>query len=114
MIYLLRGDDTDFGGVQNVTIKIVTNNVTTGLSAHVELLGWTQDFATIPSSKELNVAIPHSATEGFALGGSYGKLWLTDSDGRVRTISRTLPFYVTNDISAAYAPDAEHEIEVQW
>lgn len=114
MIYVMKGDDTDFGGAQNVKVRIVTDNVTDGLSAHVELLGWSQDFASVPETGELNVSIPHAATSGFPLGGAYGRLWLTDQDGRVRTLSTRLPFFVTNDIAVAYSADAEHEIEVEW
>ena len=79
-----------------------------GCAAHFSLFGVQQDFHEIPADKTLYLVFPSSVTSKFPLGMANGNLWLTDSEGRIRTVSSSIHFLVTKNVEKAYGdPDGQ-------
>lgn len=111
-ITLYRGDDSNFEFNQKVTLVIKTELDLSGCSAHFSLFGVQQDFETIPSDKTLELVFSSADTAKFPLGMANGKMWLTDSEGRIRTVSDSIHFCITKDVEKAYGDSSEQTITV--
>lgn len=111
-IVLFRGDDTDFTGNQQINITINTDLDLTGCKATFRFLDFIQEFDDIPEDKKLNLVVPSSATKKFPLGPSDAELYLTDSNGKIRTIANRIHILVTQSVKEAYENDDQQAITV--
>jgi hypothetical protein len=104
MTYLIifRGDDTDFEGNQNIDITLSSEIDLSDKKAHFKFLDFIQDWDTIPDDKVLHLKIPNAQTSKFPVGAMDAKLWLEDSQGRVRMVDNRIHIVVTDRVDEAY------------
>ena len=104
MTYLIifRGDDTDFEGNQNIDITLSSEMDLSDKKAHFRFLDFTQDWDAIPEDKILHLKIPNAQTSKFPVGAMDAKLWLEDSQGRVRMVDNRIHIIVTDRVDEAY------------
>lgn len=111
-LILFRGDDTDFEGNQNIDITLSSEMDLSDKKAHFKFLDFTQDWETIPEDKILHLVIPNAQTSKFPLGAMDAKLWLEDSQGRVRMVDNRIHIVVTDRVEEAYNNDDPQAITV--
>lgn len=111
-LILFRGDDTDFEGNQNIDITLSAEIDLSDKKAHFKFLDFTQDWETIPEDKILHLVIPNTQTSKFPLGAMDAKLWLEDSQGRVRMVDNRIHIVVTDRVDEAYSNDDPQAITV--
>lgn len=96
--YLYKGDDTAFDGAN--VIQFVISSDTTDLS---RFSGFFQlgDFKQVANITDgtMRVEIGRSYTSKFLLGPMNGIFKLVDKLGRVKTVTNTIKFYITDDVS---------------
>lgn len=104
MTYLIifRGDDTDFEGNQNIDITLSSEMDLSDKKAHFKFLDFTQDWDAIPDDKILHLKISNAQTSKFPVGAMDAKLWLEDSQGRVRMVDNRIHIIVTDRVDEAY------------
>lgn len=104
MTYLIifRGDDTDFEGNQNIDITLSSELDLSDKKAHFKFLDFVQDWEAIPDDKVLHLKIPNAQTSKFPVGAMDAKLWLEDSQGRVRMVDNRIHIVVTDRVDEAY------------
>lgn len=111
-LILFRGDDTDFAGNQNIDITLSAEIDLSDKKAHFKFLDFTQDWETIPEDKILHLVIPNAQTSKFPLGAMDAKLWLEDSQGRIRMVDNRIHIVVTDRVEEAYSNDDPQAITV--
>lgn len=95
-IRLFKGDDTDFNDSLFLTIKLSTDLDLTGFIGEFRLHSYvvTADV----SNKEMAVHIPAKESAKFPVGNTKATLRITDTQNRVKTVSNSIPFYVTQEV----------------
>lgn len=97
-IKIFRGDDTDFNNSKFLKILLVTDIDLTGFKGIFNLLGFSYTGNVNATDKSLEIEIPASATSNFPIGPAQGVFRLEDTSNKLKTVSNTIPFYVTNQI----------------
>lgn len=97
-IKIFRGDDTDFNNSKFLKILLVTDIDLTGFKGIFNLLGFNYTGNVNATDKSLEIEIPASATSTFPIGHAQGVFRLEDTSNKLKTVSNTIPFYVTNHI----------------
>lgn len=95
-IRLFKGDDTDFNDSLFLTIKLNTDLDLTGFIGEFRIHSYvvTADV----SNKEMAVHIPAKESAKMPVGDTKATLRITDTQGRVKTVSNAIPFYVTQEV----------------
>lgn len=101
-IVIYQGDDTDFIGNPRVYLELETDLDLDGVTAKFEFLGVEKTFDVIPETKLLAVEFTKEETKTFPVGNAFASLKLTDSEGKVRTVSDDIKILVTDDVDIAY------------
>lgn len=101
-IVIYQGDDTDFIGNPRVYLELETDLDLDGVTAKFEFLGVEKTFDVIPETKLLAVEFTKEETKTFPVGNAFASLKLTDSEGRVRTVSSDIKIFVTDNVDIAY------------
>ena len=97
-IRIFRGDDTDFSGgcLLRFIISAAAGTDLTGMTASFSLAGL--EFAGRDiSSGSFTVDLTSKQSATLPYGHLFGTLRAIDTQGRTRTISNKIPFYVTNE-----------------
>lgn len=111
---IYRGDDTDFRGESEFTLRIKSAANLTGCTVEVELLGYRKAF---PASATGELVCPFvftaKETAAMPLGIHVATVRVYDAKGRVRTINNSIRVKVTNVISEAYGEDDPNEVTLK-
>ena len=92
---IFKGDDSGFEKNQRVNLKLDTNFDLGGCKAHFKFYDYVQDFDEIPADYMLPLVFPSSETSKFPLGMGYAKVWLTDPNGAIHSVSNYMRVKVT-------------------
>lgn len=93
ILYLIKGDDTDFANNIAMSVTLTTTDDLTGWSARFQVGNVIKDFSDI-TSKLLNIVITKSDTEMLNLGLNKGALKLFDTNGKSITVLQDIKFVV--------------------
>lgn len=107
-----KGDDTDFGGKNNLALKLKTQIDLTGCRVEFVFLGQRRTFAWRDGLDALPFVFTSAETATMPVGTHKAKVRVFDQEGRVRTVSEP-KIRVTDDILEAYAGSEEQEIDVE-
>lgn len=97
MIYIHKGDDTDFNDNSFLTFNIVTEKDLTGWQAKFILNGLEKTFEDI-TSKSFELHYSDEETSQFKLGKTTNELRLIDEEGKIKTVAKNIEIYITNDV----------------
>ena len=97
MIYIHKGDDTDFNDNSFLTFTIVTEKDLTGWQAKFILNGLEKTFDDI-TSKSFELHYSDEETSQFKLGKTTNELKLIDEEGKIKTIAKNIDISVTNEV----------------
>lgn len=110
-IYIYKGDDTNWNNEQFLTVNITSGSPSIDLSTMTAVftLGkYTQSYSL--SEGAFQVDLSAAVTGQFPYGFAYGSLQILDSQGRIRTATNKIPFYVTSDPIGLQNQDIEIDI----
>lgn len=110
---IFKGDDTDFSLNQTISIKLITDYSLDGCTAHVKFYDYVQTFYPITDNK-LPLVFPSSATSKFPLGRGSAKIWLTDGEGKIRTVANDLKILVTNNVDLLSRSDISYSLLIKY
>lgn len=97
-IYIFKGDDTNFNDEQLLTVNVTSESVDLStMTAKFTLGSYTATFPLTSSSFVINLT--HAVTGAYACGPINGVIQILDSEGRIKTVSNTIPFYITNKVT---------------
>lgn len=97
-IKIFKGDDTNFNNSKFLTIFLDTEIDLNGFLGIFSLYGFTVTKPVNIETKSISVEIPCQNTAKFPLGPASGIFRLEDTQNRFKTVSNTIPFYITNEI----------------
>lgn len=97
MIYIRRGDDTDFNDSSFLTFNVVTEKDLTNWQAKFIINGLEKSFDDI-TSKSFDLHFSDEETTQFKLGKTSNELKLIDEEGKVKTVAKDLDIYITSEI----------------
>ena len=97
MIYIHKGDDTDFNDNSFLTFNIVTEKDLTNWQAKFVLNGVEKTFEDI-SSKSFELHFSDDETCQFKLGKTTNELRLIDKEGKIKTVAKNIEICVTSEI----------------
>lgn len=97
MIYIHKGDDTDFNDNSFLTFNIVTEKDLTGWQAKFILNGLEKTFEDI-TSKSFELHYSDEETCQFKLGKTTNELKLIDEEGKIKTVAKNIEISVTNEV----------------
>lgn len=100
-IVIFRGDDTDFVSGDEIELTICTSLDLTNCKAHLKFLDFQHDWELIPEDNILKLAISHDITKEFPFCSVMAKLWVTNSNDKIRTIQNDILVTITNKIDEA-------------
>ena len=96
-IYIFKGDDTNWNNEQFLTVNITSQTIDLSTMTAKFILGsFSQTFPLTTSSFEINLS--KAVTGAYSFGPINGVIQILDSQSRVKTVSNTIPFYVTNKV----------------
>ncbi len=95
-IYIFKGDDTDWNNERFLNVTVVSELDLSEMTAKFILGGFSQTFPL--TDLEFSVNLSHAVTGAFAYGPIDGVIQIIDSEKRVKTVTNTIPFYVTNKV----------------
>lgn len=101
-IVIFRGDDTDFVSGEEIELTLCTSLDLTNCKAHLKFIDFQYDWDSVPSDNILKFSIPHETTQEFPFCAVNAKLWVTDSDGKIRTIQNDILVVITNKVKDVY------------
>ena len=111
-IYIYKGDDTNWNNEQFVTI-----NVTPAEGSSIDLSDMKAKFILGSYSKEYDlttgsftVDLSAAVTDVYAFGPINGIVRVYDTQNRVKTITNTIPFYVTDQVIAEQHQSIDLEV----
>lgn len=111
-IYIYKGDDTNWNNEQFVTI-----NVTPAEGSEIDLTDMKAKFILGSYSKEYDlttgsftVDLSAAVTDVYAFGPINGIVRVYDTQNRVKTITNTIPFYVTDQVIAEQHQSIDLEV----
>lgn len=93
MIYIFRDDDTNFDNQQFLKIKVNSDKDMAGWIAKFELGNLVYTFNNINIENE--VIITAEQSRKLPYGSLFGTFYLLDNEKRRKTLSNTIPFYVS-------------------
>lgn len=97
MIYIHKGDDTDFNDNSFLTFNIITEKDLTNWQAKFILNGLEKTFEDI-TSKSFELHFTDEETGQFKLGKTTNELKLIDEKGKTKTVSKNLDIYIISDV----------------
>ena len=97
MIYIHKGDDTDFNDNSFLTFNIVTEKDLTNWQAKFILNGLEKTFEDI-KSKSFELHYSDEETCQFKLGKTTNELKLIDEEGKIKTVAKNIEICITNEI----------------
>lgn len=99
-IYIYKGDDTNWNNEQFLTVNVTSEAVDLSTMTAKFILGsYTKTYPLTTGSFQIDLA--HAVTGAYACGPINGVIQILDAQGRIKTASNTIPFYVTNKVIAA-------------
>lgn len=99
-IYIFKGDDTNWNNEQFLTVNITSQTIDLSTMTAKFILGsFSQNFPLTTGSFEINLS--KAVTGAYSFGPINGVIQILDSESRVKTVSNTIPFYVTNKVQDA-------------
>ena len=99
-IYIFKGDDTNWNNEQFLTVNITSEQITLDdMTAKFILGSFSQTFPLTTGTFE--VSLTKAVTGAYSFGPINGVIQILDTDGRIKTVSNTIPFYVTNQVQNA-------------
>jgi hypothetical protein len=108
-IYIYKGDDTNWNNEQFLTVNVTSEAVDLSTMTAKFILGsYSQTFPLTEGS--FKVDLTHAVTGTYAYGPINGVIQILDSEQRIKTVSNTIPFYITNKVIAAQ--DETYNVEV--
>lgn len=108
-IYIFKGDDTNWNNEQFLTVNITSEVVDLSeMKAKFILGNYSETYSLAEGS--FKVDLSHAVTSVYSYGPIDGIIQILDSQNRIKTVSNTIPFYVTNKVQDAQ--DAEYNVEV--
>lgn len=111
MIYIYRGDDTDWNNEQFVTINVTSGSSSIDLStmsAVFTLGNFTQTYSLAEGS--FKVSLSSEITRQFPYGPLMGSIKILDSQHRIKTATTDIPFYVTSEVITLQNQDLVIEV----
>ena len=111
MIYIYRGDDTDWNNEQFVTVNITSGSSSIDLStmsAVFTLGNFTQTYSLAEGS--FQVQLSSEITRQFPYGPLMGSIKILDSQHRIKTATTDIPFYVTSEVITLQNQDLVIEV----
>lgn len=118
-IYIFKGDDTNWNNEQFLTVNITSQSVDlSSMTAKFILGNFTQTYSLADST--FKVDLTHAITSVYSYGPIDGIIQILDSEGRIKTVTNTIPFYVTNKVideqdavyNAEVSPNSPLDIEI--
>lgn len=97
MIYIHKGDDTDFNDNSFLTFNIITEKDLTNWKAKFILNGLEKTFEDI-TSKSFELHYSDEETSQFKLGKTTNELRLIDEEGKIKTVAKNIEISVTNEV----------------
>lgn len=108
-IYIYKGDDTNWNNEQFLTVNVTSEAVDLSTMTAKFILGsYTKTFPLTTGSFQIDLT--HAVTGTYAYGPINGVIQILDSEQRIKTVSNTIPFYITNKVIAAQ--DETYNVEV--
>lgn len=101
-IVIFRGDDTDFVSGDEIELTLCTSLDLTNCKAHLKFIDFQHDWDSVPSDNILKFSIPHETTQEFPFCAVNAKLWVTDANGKIRTIQNDILVVITNKVREVY------------
>lgn len=118
-IYIFKGDDTNWNNEQFLTVNITSQSVDlSSMTAKFILGNFAQTYSLADST--FKVDLTHAVTSVYSYGPIDGIIQILDSEGRIKTVTNTIPFYVTNKVideqdavyNAEVSPNSPLDIEI--
>ena len=97
MIYIHKGDDTDFNDNSFLTFNIIAEKDLTGWQAKFILNGLEKTFDDI-TSKSFELHYSDEETSQFKLGKTTNELKLIDEEGKIKTVAKNIDISITNEV----------------
>jgi hypothetical protein len=97
MIYIHKGDDTDFNDNSFLTFNIATEKDLTNWQAKFVLNGLEKTFEDI-TSKSFELHYSDEETSQFKLGKTTNELKLIDEEGKIKTVAKNIEISITNEV----------------
>lgn len=97
MIYIHKGDDTDFNDNSFLTFNVITEKDLTGWQAKFILNGLEKTFEDI-TSKSFELHYSDEETSQFKLGKTTNELRLIDEEGKIKTVAKNIEISITSDV----------------
>lgn len=97
MVYIYKGDDTIFGGVQKIAIDLRGVTIPAGYSIEAHLCGDVVASVTMPA-QTIAIVLGAEQTAKMACGLHYIRLVAFDTDGKRETFA-SIPLNITTDAS---------------
>lgn len=121
-IYIFKGDDTNWNNEQFLTVNITSSTPEVDLSemtAKFTLGSYTKTYPLTTGA--FSVDLSAAVTGAYGYGPICGTIQILDKTGKVKTVSNTIPFYVTNQVideqdrtfNAQVSPESPIQIEVE-
>lgn len=97
-IKIFKGDDTNWNYEQWLTVNLTSDTVDlSSMTAKFILGSYSKEFP-LNESTSFNVDLSAAVTGSFNFGPASGIIKIYDSEGRVKTVSNSIPFYVTETV----------------
>lgn len=96
-ISIFKGDDTNWNGQQFLNVTVISELDLSTMTARFILGSYVSEAFPLTTNK-FSVNLSRAVTGSFAIGPMSGVIQIFDSEGRVRTITNTIPFFVTNKV----------------
>lgn len=117
-IYIFKGDDTNWNNERFLNVTVTSDIDLTGMTAKFILGAFSQTFPL--TTGRFSVNLSRAVTGAFANGPINGVIQILDEEQRIKTITNTIPFYVTShvideqdvDYNCNVSPNSPIEINV--
>jgi len=108
-IKIFKGDDTNWNGEQFLTLYISSTQIDlTGMKAKFILGSFNETYDI--GEEPISISLTRAVTGEFSYGPIDGIIQILDTQNRIKTVSNTIPFLVTNKVQDAQ--DAIYNVEV--
>lgn len=112
-ILIYRGDNSNALGLQTINLKIKTELDLTGCTLFFKFLDFEESFTEFSENEteqQFIISIDSETSFSFPLGLQHAVVYITDKDGRRRTLANDILVLVTDDLKTAY--DISNDIDV--
>ena len=108
-IKIFKGDDTNWNGEQFLKLYISSTQIDlTGMKAKFTLGSFNETYDI--DDGPISISLTRAVTGEFSYGPIDGTIQILDTQNRIKTVSNTVPFLVTNKVQDAQ--DAVYNVEV--